>query len=150
MDAASVTLSDLESGSGVTLSASELDSSEVVVVDDIGVAHLFGPPIEAVVVDDGTPPFAKRVTVKCECRCGQVLGRYTGGLRLTATTRGGVPGMRLRPDGVFVTNCWRHIGKGPSSGWQTCRVPPKEWPYQLLATELRTTWDEGRRRFVLT
>jgi hypothetical protein len=140
VDDASVTLSDLASGSGITLTASELASGEIVVIDNVGVAHLFGPPVEAVVVDDGAPPFAKRVTVNCECHCGQVLGRYTGGLRLTATRRGGIPGIRLGDDGVFVTNCQR----------QTCKAPPKRWPYERLATELRDAWDEGRRRFVLT
>jgi hypothetical protein len=115
------------------------------------VVGTFGPAIKMTVVDDGTWPFAKRVTVKGECRCGQVLGRYTGGLRLTATCRGGVPGIRLGDDGVFVTNCRRHVDKGiPSSGWQTCMVPPKRWHYDVLATELRKAWDEGRRRFVLT
>jgi hypothetical protein len=99
-----------------------------------------GEPVDAVVVDDGTPPFVKRVTVKGVCRCGQVLGRYTGGLRLTATRRGGIPGIRLGDDGVFVTNCQR----------RHCVAPPKRWHYDVLAVEFRQAWHEGRRQFLLT
>lgn len=129
-----VALAELNAGSNITANVVVPEGSTIREV----LAAVGG--IEAVVVDDGTPPFARRVTVNCTCRCGEVLGRYTGGLRLTATRRGGVPRMRLGNDGVFVTNCQR----------QTCKVPPKRWPYDLLATELRQAWDEGRRRFVVT
>lgn len=147
-----------ELGSGVPLAdlaelLSKLSKApdQIRVMDESGqVVATFGPPVQAVVVNDGTHPSSKRVTVKGECRCGQVLARYTGGLRLTATTRGGVPGILRGPDGVFVTNCRRRLSEGASTGWQICKVPANRWPYDELATALRDAWDRGERRFVLT
>jgi hypothetical protein len=130
-----IALAEVEAGTNITAEVVVPNASTIEAV-----LAALGPPIEAAVVDDGTPPFAKRVTVKCECRCGEVLGRYSGGLRLTATLRGGIPRIRLGDDGVFVTNCQR----------QTCKIRPKRWPYDLLATELRDAWDHGRRRFTMT
>jgi hypothetical protein len=43
-------------------------------------------------------------------------------------------------DNVFVFEC-----QNPQ-----CRVPPKRWPFQTIAAELRTAWDKGQRRFVIT
>jgi hypothetical protein len=127
MDAASVTLSELST-------AVALD------VDPTVLARL-GPPVDAVVVDDGSPPFSKRVTTRCECRaCRRVLARYTGGLRLTmAHPR--YAGREVHfADGVFVFAC-----QNPQ-----CEVPAKLWPELRLAVELRRAWDAGRRRFVVT
>lgn len=99
-----------------------------------------GPPVEAVVVNDGTHPSSKRVTVKGECRCGRVLARYTGGLRLTMANPRYAGREVVQRDGFFVFDC-----QNPR-----CTAPPKSWPYQLLATELREAWDQKRRRFVIT
>jgi hypothetical protein len=128
VDAANVTLSELHAG--------------VPLNGPIGSLTIIGPPIEAVVVNDGTHPSSKRVTTKCECRgCRRVLARYTGGLRLTmAHPRHAGREVRLREDGVFVFDC-----QNPQ-----CKVPPKSWPYQLLATALRDAWDQKCRRFVVT
>ena len=92
-------------------------------------------------MDDGSPPFAKRVTTKCECRgCGRVLARYTGGLRLTMA-RPKLAGVEVRRvDNIFVFAC-----QNPR-----CKVPPKLWSYQRLAHALRDAWDQKRRRFVVT
>jgi hypothetical protein len=127
VDTASVTLSELNAG--------------VPLNGHIAALTLIGPPIEAVVVNGDTHPSSKRVTVKGECRgCGRVLARYTGGLRLTMA-RPKLAGVEVRlVDSVFVFDC-----QNPE-----CKIPPKRWPYQLLAVELRTAWDEGRRRFVVT
>jgi hypothetical protein len=128
VDAASVTLSELSTAVPLgTTTWAELGR--------------LGPPIEAVVVDDGSPPFSKRVKTRCECRgCRRVLARYTGGLRLTmAHPRYAGREVSLR-DGVFVFDC-----QNPQ-----CKVPAKLWPYQVLATALRDAWDQKRRRFVIT
>jgi hypothetical protein len=146
VDAITVTLSEL--GTGVPLTElAELVSTLSQLPDKIEVIEhgrtvaTFGPPIEAVVVDDGSPPFAKRVTVNGLCGgCERALARYTGGLRLTMS-RPKLAGVEVRLVGdMFVFDC-----QNPQ-----CRVPPKRWPYHVLAAELRKAWDEGSRRFVLT
>jgi hypothetical protein len=102
---------------------------------------LFGPPVDATVVDDGTPPFSKRVTVHCDCRrCARTLARYTGGLRLTVA-RAKLAGVEVRYSaGIFVFDC-----QNPR-----CKSSPRSWSYERLARELRGAYDEGRRRFVVT
>jgi hypothetical protein len=71
---------------------------------------------------------------------GRVLDRYTGGLRLTVA-RPKLAGVEVRlVDNVFVFDC-----QNPQ-----CKVPPKRWPFQTIAAELRTAWDKGQRRFVIT
>jgi hypothetical protein len=69
-----------------------------------------------------------------------VLARYTGGLRLTMA-RPKLAGVEVRlVDDVFVFHC-----QNPE-----CKIPPKRWPYQLLAVELRKAWDAGQRHFAVT
>jgi hypothetical protein len=127
VDAARVTLSELNAG--------------VPLNGHITALTTIGPPIEAVVVNGDTHPSSKRVTVKGECRgCGRVLARYTGGLRLTMA-RPKLAGVEVRlVDGFFVFDCQNPL----------CKVPPKRWPHQRLAIELRQAWDEARRRFPVT
>jgi hypothetical protein len=106
----------------------------------LAVLMKLGPPVEAVVVDDGTHPSSKRVTIRCECRgCDRVLARYTGGLRLTMAHprfRGGEVVLR---DGFFVFDCQNPRRRVLPSGGLSAP-----------GGQLRAARDQGRRRFVIT